>query len=372
MEMSGGQEVVQWARHGDEKMAGTGDKIATDQSSTRRDETHTHDDYTVAWICPLEIEELVAVVLLDVEHPPLSQESTDPNAYTLGSMNGHNVVIAGLPTMGNSSAATVVAHMNTTFPQLRFGLVVGIGGGLKVPIRTKKGRIRLGHVVVSNPNGQHSGAVEYDRGKAEAGGFVRTGALAPPPSVLLNAVRKLNVARSRVRTQDPLLAHLQKIETSVEKPQRFRYPGADLDRLYLPDYVHSDREVSCRKCGCDAEKVVTDESDDSDQDGDDTAAGSIVVHEGTIAVGGKVMRNGVERDLLAKRYGVLCFEMEAAGAKNNFPCLIIRGISDYADSHKNDKWQPYAAAVAAAYARELFEHMPVNRVKECKIPDIGQ
>ena len=48
------------------------------------------------------------------------------------------------------------------------------------------------------------------------------------------------------------------------------------------------------------------------------------------------------------------FEMEAAGLMNNFPCLVIRGICDYADSHKNDRWQPYAAATAAAYAKNLL------------------
>jgi nucleoside phosphorylase len=65
------------------------------------------------------------------------------------------------------------------------------------------------------------------------------------------------------------------------------------------------------------------------------------------------MKNALERDSLAERDKVICFEMEAAGLMDNFPCLVIRGICDYADSHKNKKWQPYAAAVAAAYAKKL-------------------
>ena len=65
------------------------------------------------------------------------------------------------------------------------------------------------------------------------------------------------------------------------------------------------------------------------------------------------MKNALEHDSLAERDKVICFEMEAAGLIDNFPCLVIRGICDYADSYKNKKWQPYTAAVAAAYAKKL-------------------
>jgi hypothetical protein len=92
-----------------------------------------------------------------------------------------------------------------------------------------------------------------------------------------------------------------------------------------------------------------------------TSRGSqeIVVHYGTIASGNQVMRDGVTRDRVSSELGgVLCFEMEAAGLMNNFPCLVIRGICDYADSHKNKRWQPYAAMTAAACAKELLSVIP--------------
>lgn len=74
------------------------------------------------------------------------------------------------------------------------------------------------------------------------------------------------------------------------------------------------------------------------------------------------MRDGVTRERLRTELNVLCFEMEAAGLMDNFPCLVIRGICDYADTHKNKRWQPYAAAVAAAYAKELLCIIPGNPV----------
>jgi len=66
------------------------------------------------------------------------------------------------------------------------------------------------------------------------------------------------------------------------------------------------------------------------------------------------------RDQLRKDLGVLCVEMEAAGLMDEFPCLVIRGICDYADSRKNKKWQPYAAATAAGYAKELLSILPAQ------------
>ncbi|THW43297.1 hypothetical protein D6D21_05428 [Aureobasidium pullulans] len=305
--------------------------------------------------------------MLDEEHPKLPQSANDHNVYTLGSVQGHNVVVAGLPTTGNCSAATVVAQMRNTFPRLRFGLLVGIGGG--VPTKTDAGPIRLGHIVVSKPVGQHSGGVQYDHGKAEAGEFVRTGFLAPPPTVLLNAASALQVHRRRV-LEDPLIVHLNRINVSKRGLRAYKRPSSDQDQLYEPDYIHLDKEKSCKKCGCEASKRVNREVEDSD---DESACEEdddwLVVHRGTIASGETVMRDGLQRDALALKDKILCFEMEAAGALNDFPCLVVRGISDYSDSHKNDRWHGYAAAVAATYARELFSHMPVEQVKQCKIAE---
>lgn len=100
-----------------------------------------------------------------------------------------------------------------------------------------------------------------------------------------------------------------------------------------------------------------------------------VVHYGLVASGNQVMKHARTRDALARELGVLCFEMEASGLMDNFPCLVIRGICDYADSHKNKQWQEYAAAAAAAYAKELLclihpswsNQMPMaNSIVACK------
>ena len=87
-----------------------------------------------------------------------------------------------------------------------------------------------------------------------------------------------------------------------------------------------------------------------------------LIHYGLIASGDQVMRHGATRERLRKELNVLCFEMEAAGLMDDFPCLVVRGICDYADSHKNKRWQGFAAATAAAYAKELLSVIPGNMV----------
>jgi len=315
-----------------------------------------HEDYTVGWICPLEVEQVAALEMLDEEHERLPQPPTDHNVYSLGSIGGHNIVIAGLHQPGNNPAATVVTQMRMTFPNLRFGLLVGIGGG--VPVKTDNGMIRLGDIVVSKPAGGHSGAVQYDHGKAETGYFKRTGALAPPPAVLLNAAQDLAAKRARSR-KDPVVENIKRIDTDVRGLRKYKYPGAGDDHLYRPNYIHLEPGASCDECGCDPTYRAMRDIDDEDE-GDDLR---VIVHRGTIASGEQVIKDGEVRDRLAQELGALCFETEAAGALADFPCIIIRGISDYCDSHKNDRWHGYAAAAAAAYARQLFFHMPIDEVR---------
>jgi nucleoside phosphorylase len=312
----------------------------------------THEDYTVGWVCPLEVELIAALEMLDEEHEPLPQPPTDHNLYHLGSVAGHKVVIAGLWQAGNNPATAVVTQMRIRFPNLRFALLVGIGGG--VPRITERGMLRLGHVVVSQPVGPFSGAIQYDYGKARDGVFERTGALAPPPAVLLLAARSLAAQRAR-SDKDHIMENVQRIDTSKPQLRWFKFPGVANDMLYPADYKHLCPGLSCEKSKCGTAQCIKREIGEIDQ--------LIVVHRGTVASGELVLRDSALRDQLAKEYGVLCFEMEAAGAMADFPCLVIRGISDYCDSHKNDKWHGFAAAAAAAYARQLFFHMPIDEVK---------
>lgn len=126
--------------------------------------------------------------MLDEEHHDFPQEANYPNLYTPGRISEHNIIIAWLPAgqIGTNSAATVASQMKFKFPSIQYVLMVGIGGG--VPSARD---IRLGDVVVSQPHMGCGGVVQYDFGKNTPNGFVRTGFLNAPPTILLSALLKI-------------------------------------------------------------------------------------------------------------------------------------------------------------------------------------
>ncbi|KAE8335726.1 hypothetical protein BDV24DRAFT_179102 [Aspergillus arachidicola] len=298
--------------------------------------------YTIGWICALPLEMVAARSMLDTSHgKPAEQHARDDNSYFLGSVGAHNVVIACTSSYGTVNAAVVAAKIPFSFPSVRFGLLVGIGGG--VPNLTCD--IRLGDVVVSRPCGTSGGVVRWDMGKALVGGeFHRTGVLSKPPLVLLNALAALEVEYELgLGLLDEYLGEVVVRNKSAKFRAEYAYQGTDHDKLYLPDYAHPEGGETCELC--DEGMLVVRKNRE-------TLAP--VVHYGTIASGDQVIKDARKRDEIAREIGALCFEMEAAGLMDNFPCLVIRGICDYADSHKNKRWQRYAAVAAAAFAKELL------------------
>ena len=275
-------------------------------------------DFTIGWICALKDEEIAALEILDEEYELFrpNKSAQDWNQYGCGRIGPYKVVIARTPDYGTAEAAQCATHLCNTFPNIKFGLLVGIGGG----IDSKTHDIRLGDVVVSQPVGKYSGVLQYDYSKRIDGQLVPTGSLNRPPTYLLNAAKALETARERGRDKfDAILGEL--LEKSEFTRKKFRMPHLDSDQLRAEDSI---------------------------------ARQSPQIHHGVIASGHAVVKDGQFRDDVGKECGALCFEMEAAGLMNDFPCLVIRGISDYSDAHKNDSWQPYAAATAAAYAKNLL------------------
>ncbi|THC91831.1 hypothetical protein EYZ11_008701 [Aspergillus tanneri] len=310
-----------------------------------------HQDYTVAWICALPLEMAAAEAMLDEKHSNLPTKPTDDNTYILGRMYDHNIVIACLRSgvYGTTSAATLATQMQSTFQSIRIFLMAGIGGG----VPSEKADIRLGDIVVSNPTRDFGGVIQYDYGKTVSGGrFERTGVLNKPQPVLLTAVARLQAAHMLTPSKIPaLLSEMVARQPTMRK--RFTYRGEDQDLLFDSEYDHCASENTCNNC--DTRRLVMRP----------TRAGyDPVIHYGLIASGNQVVKHGRTRDKLARELGILCFEMEAAGLMDDFQCLVIRGICDYSDSHKNKQWQEYAAASAAAYAKELLSVVHANQVAD--------
>ncbi|KAF2173374.1 hypothetical protein M409DRAFT_15659 [Zasmidium cellare ATCC 36951] len=305
------------------------------------------EDYTVGWICALPVPELKASRLLfdGEEHEDVFLDHKISHQYVYGEMNGHNVVMGCLPAsqMGKASAASVATELFTTFPGLHFALIVGIGGAVPFP-----NDVRLGDVVVSLPDlgRQHGGVVQYDFGKAmHDGKFVKTGQLNQPPTSVLSGLGKLRSASARKMNFCHYL--------DLYKNDSYWDPGKD-DRLFGATYSHLEGQATCEKCDLDHEQARLKRT-----------ASRPSVHYGLIASGDQVMKDAVKRDAISQKHGgILCFEMEAAGVANILPCLVVRGICDYCDSHKNKAWQPFAAAAAAAWAKELLGNIAPVQSRE--------
>ncbi|KAM6511827.1 hypothetical protein FALCPG4_016819 [Fusarium falciforme] len=310
----------------------------------------SHHDYTVGWVCALPLELGAATAMLDEEYQTLPVCPGDKNTYTLGRIEHHNVVLVCLPSYGTAKAAAVASHMLRSFPNIQAGLMVGIGGG----VPTSDTNIRLGDVVVGNS------VVQYDLGKTVRGGkFERTGGSGrSPPDNLAVAVQSL---RGRHNLQPSRIPGTLSEILKRHPPTRYKYarPPEFLDMLFEAAYDHAGEPSNWNgaPCGyCDLSRLVPRPARSDEH---------CKIHYGKIASGNQVIKHGKTRDRLAHELGAVCFEMEAAGLLDaNFPCLVVRGISDYADSHKNNQWQGYAAAVAAAYAKELLAILPVAVSKD--------
>ena len=280
----------------------------------------SHTDYTVGCICPMGVELAPVTAMLDENHPNLPI-LRNQNSYTLGRIGKHNTVIAVLPEIGNNLSATVATQLLNDFPSIHFVLLVGIGGG--VPDDEDGDDIRLGDVVISKPTAAFGGVVQYDLGQYPASGsFERTGVLAKPPRFLRAAVEQL-AANHRVRgSQVPhyLSTMLQRYPAMEEEYSR---PGVQLDQLFQADYPH----ISGPNChNCDKRQIV-----ERSVRGNENPK----FHYGTIGSANMVVKDAGLREKLRRELKIKCVEMEAADLMDSFPCLVIRGICDYADSLKN-------------------------------------
>lgn len=320
--------------------------------------------YHVAWICPVaDLELLPAVLMLDEEHErPEIDTCLDENIYEFGSAAGHNIVLATCRhgETGNVNVSSITAPLFKTFPNIRMTLLVGIGGGVPQPDTFFKPMkdLRLGDVVVGWPTWADGGAavVYYESGRTRAGGFEMTGSMDKPHTVIRNALPSLELDHDLGRST--FQQHMAKLQTHERVGHRFRHPGLENDKLFQSHYEHvGSYKSNCDTC--DTHQLVKRKDRNCEQND------VFVYHQGRIATGNSVVMDSERRDAISDLVGgALCIDMEAAGVEVNSRCLVIRGISDYADSHKSDLWRSYAAGKAVVFARALLGKIPARDVKE--------
>jgi nucleoside phosphorylase len=317
------------------------------------------DHYTVAIICSLESQLVAIGLMFDYQYTtPRIDQTYDDNAYTCGCINGHNVVVANKAPFetGVLIASSLVNRLVHSFKELRAILVVGTAGG--IPFKTPKPDpmedIHLGDVVVGWAEPGKPSVVQWDSGISGPGNFAVYSRLKDPDKRIVNVLGKLKANRGLPNGLDKFKQNLDRC--ILEHRERFAHPGLDRDILFDSAYPHPASKPNCKDC--DISKIATRPK---------RTTTTVKVHYGPIASGSSVVKDGVIRDKVRDETQALCIEMSAAGVLISNQALVIKGISDYADSHKTEDmaaWRSYAAATAAAFTRELLYTMDPGKLKD--------
>ncbi|KAI1738181.1 nucleoside phosphorylase domain-containing protein [Xylaria scruposa] len=331
-------------------------------------------DIAIAIICALILEADAVIDIFDHnwDIQSFSTMEGDKNTYSVGRIGCHNVVLVHMPGMGRTSAATAAASCRTSFPSINLALVVGICGA--VPFHRRSAEVLLGDVIISER------LVIYDFGRQFPDKFMRKEEMhdsaRKPPEEIRSFLSKMKGRRCQSILRDKTGFHLKALQS--DSPP---YPGTKEDRLFESSYRHKHQKPSeCVQCasseplngsvcdtariagcdtlGCDLGKLVVRQRHSHIMN--NVRNWLPAIHFGAYASGDTVMKSGEHRDQIAAREEVIAFEMEGAGVWEIFPCIIIKGVCDYADSHKNKKWQKYSAFTAAACSKALLEFWPAN------------
>lgn len=323
-------------------------------------------DFAIAIICALPLEADAVEALFDETYDRLGRyygkQSPDKNAYINGRIGSHNVVLCYMAGMGKGSAASVASSLQISYPGVELALVVGICAGAPKP--PNRPEIYRGDVIISDS------VVEYDFGRQYPGGFQRkpglNGILGRPN----REIRALLVALKAEHTHSVFQNQIQQYLDSIQQTgNKWHRPQID-DSLFRASYHHK-HHAQPIICSCPEDDVAGDICDDAleatcDDIGCDQRqvircrefgeAVKISTHIGTVASADTVMKSAQHRDEMASKEKVICFETEGAGVWDNISCVVIKGVYDYADSHKSKSWQAYAAATGASAAKAFLEY----------------
>lgn len=341
------------------------------------------NEFEVAILCALPLEYNAVAVLFDEfwddDGDQYGKAAGDPNTYTTGRIGNYNIVMALLPHIGKTNAASAAASMRSSYGGLRLALLVGVCGAIP---RSQDSEILLGDVIISKT------IIQYDFGRQYPDRFIYKNTtednLSRPNKDIRSLLATFETDRGLERLEQRTAYFLKQLQDKVAQTRRrgrYNYPGIVEDKLFKPTYRHKHHisptcichdslvdsdpvcdealSSSCSILRCDDRYILERErlqvkQQQSEHDGGDTAQ-QPAVHLGPIASGDTVIKSAADRDRLSIEAGVIAFEMEGAGVWDEVPCIVIKGVCDYADCHKNKGWQNFAAATAASASKALLE-----------------
>ncbi|KAK7222580.1 hypothetical protein V2G26_010583 [Clonostachys chloroleuca] len=326
------------------------------------------EEFEIAIICALGHEytavEDVIDQFWDNDGDKYGKLQGDPNHYTTGRIGQHNIVLVLLPEIGKANASSAANSIRLSYTGVKLALVVGICGA--VP-KNGDEDIMLGDVIIGEK------VVQHDFGRRYGDKFYRKiHNLGKANKEVSSITGKYKTPRSKRNVEShaaEILKDLQSRTVAQGRHGEYDDPGYASDRLFNPDYRHR-HTVSpsciCASCLKDADPTCSvalvstckelhcDEKEMIHREPRSSSMRTPIIHIGAIASGDTVMKSGIQRDTIANELGVIAFEMEGCGVWEELPCLVIKGVCDYADSHKDKVWQRFAAASAASVTKAVI------------------
>jgi nucleoside phosphorylase len=367
---------------------------STIPSAALHDRPSCRDDFQIAIICALQLE-YDAVSLLfdefwDIDYDQYGRANGDTNHYTTGRIGKHDVVLTLLPNMGKAAAAGAAASFRSSYPSLKLAFLVGICGGVPSP---GTGEVLLGDVVISNILLQHDFGRQYHN-KLVPKDTVED-RLGRPNKDIRSFIGTLGTERGKGHLRKKAVEHLKGLQSAAIRERRrcnYDYPDFAEDKLFASAYWHKHRgerscdlcnretdkycdkaaHASCTELGCDEGQLVPRDRLERKKNLEPDEAWYPEIFIGRIASGDTVIKSSERRDQIAKEHDIIAFDMEGAGVWDEAPCIIVKGICDYADSHKNKTWQPFAAATAAAVAKAMLERYTLTDRPESTARSTGK
>ncbi|KAF4837970.1 hypothetical protein CGCTS75_v001172 [Colletotrichum tropicale] len=347
----------------------------TSQRPSRR------EDFSVALICALPIEFDAVALAFDETWPgnQFGKAPGDYNSYTLGRMGSENAVLVLLHKMGKTSAASATTSLRHSFPSVNLAFLCGICGGVPNPSRDVE--ILLGDVIISET------VIQYDYGRQYPSKFAHKNTASDVFGMPVKEIRsflarlKTDFGRDELRNRIPnTMEQIQRKAVASGHWSKYLRPGIDADVLFRADYLHRHRHKP--GCGCD-NNIVCDQAISAscadlqcdpgyqvlrrrldgrieETSGQEAISDTLIpppppqIFVGTVGSGDTVMKSGEHRDMMAQQHDIIAFEMEGAGVWDEIPCIIVKSVCDYADSHKNNRWQGFAAVAAASATKAVL------------------
>ncbi|KAJ6270720.1 nucleoside phosphorylase domain-containing protein [Bipolaris maydis] len=349
----------------------------------RRQRPEYRSQFDIAIVCALPLEYDAVTLLVDEfwdeTGDSYGRAVGDSNSYTTGRIGTHNVVVALLPGMGKVNAAVAVGGLRSSYTDIKLVLLVGICGG--VPRAGNNDEILLGDVIISET------VVQYDYGRRYPDSFATRTAtgegFSRPNTDIRGLIAFLRSEAGSGHLQQRTSYFLQMLQQRASQRRRsnYNYPGTASDKLFAPEHRHRHHgpcscicsqwkalsdpvcqealSIPCSQTGCEDANLVPrkrlEMRHELEKQKERIDIQEPLIFVGRIASGDTVMKSGKDRDRIAKEQNVIAFEMEGAGFWEELPCLVVKGVCDYADSHKDKSWQTFAAATAAATMKALIE-----------------